>query len=281
MVWCSTMSSGGRRMDGRTALGCLLDQQCSCSLCPDRPRRAWPTSSPWSPAFDRHCIDQQQTMVTASHLCGGHLPLGPKRDRHPSQRSGSTLRCGVADCLLAGNCSVMFGSGAVPPMDEGRMVASGSSLYCYFLLYFFLRFAAHDKKLAFSWSVMSLVDYFTVPPTFVAIGLDRNWFGLRYLRVLNLLWLVDLARATGLLANLLAIKFARLFLYIMTGTFLLLECSATPGTLHDNTLQQKTTFWNFAYFSVITISTVGYGDMSTKTILGNIFCCLYMFACLV
>ncbi|GAV06593.1 hypothetical protein RvY_16557 [Ramazzottius varieornatus] len=156
---------------------------------------------------------------------------------------------------------------------------------CYFLVYFFLRFAATDKKLHFIWSEMSLVDYFTIPPTFVAIGLDRNWFGLRFLRVLNLLWSVDLLRSFGVVPQLLAVKFARLFIYIVSaiiigaGTFLLLECSGDPWDM-DGTLQQNVTFWNYAYFSVVTISTVGYGDISMRTTLGKIFCCLYIFACL-
>ncbi|OQV23327.1 Calcium-activated potassium channel subunit alpha-1 [Hypsibius exemplaris] len=156
---------------------------------------------------------------------------------------------------------------------------------CYLLIYFILRFMSAQNKLAFLFEIYSVVDYFTIPVTFVAIGLNRNWHGLRYLRIINLLWLVDLLHRFKALKTVAQIQFSRLVVYITiaiivgAGTFLLLECQGDPWDI-DNTLQQNGTFWNYAYFSVVTISTVGYGDLGCKTVLGKLFCCLYIFACL-
>lgn len=42
---------------------------------------------------------------------------------------------------------------------------------------FYLQFVAANDKLLFWLEVFSFVDYFTIPPSFVAIYLDRNWLG--------------------------------------------------------------------------------------------------------
>jgi len=39
------------------------------------------------------------------------------------------------------------------------------------------QFIAASEKLSFLIELFSLVDYFTIPPSFVAIYLNRNWLG--------------------------------------------------------------------------------------------------------
>jgi len=39
------------------------------------------------------------------------------------------------------------------------------------------QFIAASEKLSFLVELFSLVDYFTIPPSFVAIYLNRNWLG--------------------------------------------------------------------------------------------------------
>jgi len=40
-----------------------------------------------------------------------------------------------------------------------------------------VQFIAASEKLSFLIELFSLVDYFTIPPSFVAIYLNRNWLG--------------------------------------------------------------------------------------------------------
>jgi len=40
-----------------------------------------------------------------------------------------------------------------------------------------VQFIAASEKLSFLVELFSLVDYFTIPPSFVAIYLNRNWLG--------------------------------------------------------------------------------------------------------
>lgn len=43
---------------------------------------------------------------------------------------------------------------------------------------FILQFVAAPDKLWFLVEIYSFVDYFTIPPSFVAVYLDRNWLGM-------------------------------------------------------------------------------------------------------
>lgn len=45
----------------------------------------------------------------------------------------------------------------------------------------------------------SFVDYFTIPPMFVSIFLDRTWIGLRFLRVLRLMSIPDILQYLNVL----------------------------------------------------------------------------------
>ena len=55
-----------------------------------------------------------------------------------------------------------------------------------FMAYFFMRFLAANDKLVFMFQLYSLVDFFTIPPSFVSLVLGRVWIGLRCLRILRL-----------------------------------------------------------------------------------------------
>jgi len=42
---------------------------------------------------------------------------------------------------------------------------------------FYFQFVAANDKLWFWLDIFSIVDYFTIPPSFVAIYLDHQWLG--------------------------------------------------------------------------------------------------------
>ena len=59
------------------------------------------------------------------------------------------------------------------------------ALNIFFMVYFFIRFIAASDKLWFMLELYSFVDYFTIPPSFVSIYLNRTWIGFRFLRALR------------------------------------------------------------------------------------------------
>lgn len=54
---------------------------------------------------------------------------------------------------------------------------SNICFFLYFIFVFALQFIAASDKLWFMLEMYSFVDYFTIPPSFVSIYLDRTWIG--------------------------------------------------------------------------------------------------------
>lgn len=80
-------------------------------------------------------------------------------------------------------------------------------------LRFFVRFSqfiAASDKLWFMLEMYSFVDYFTIPPSFVSIYLDRTWIGLRFLRALRLMTVPDILQYLNILKTSSSIRLAQL-----------------------------------------------------------------------
>lgn len=69
---------------------------------------------------------------------------------------------------------------------------------------------AASDKLWFMLEMYSFVDYFTIPPSFVSIYLDRTWIGLRFLRALRLMTVPDILQYLNVLKTSSSIRLAQL-----------------------------------------------------------------------
>ncbi|XP_024913485.1 calcium-activated potassium channel subunit alpha-1 isoform X6 [Cynoglossus semilaevis] len=145
----------------------------------------------------------------------------------------------------------------------------------FFLLYFGLRFIAANDKLWFWLEVNSVVDFFTVPPVFVSVYLNRSWLGLRFLRALRLIQFSEILQFLNILKTSNSIKLVNLCsIFISTwltaaGFIHLVENSGDPWDNFQNS--QALSYWECVYLLMVTMSTVGYGDVYAKTTLGRLF----------
>uniref|UniRef100_A0A1A8E0D9 Calcium-activated potassium channel subunit alpha-1 n=2 Tax=Nothobranchius TaxID=28779 RepID=A0A1A8E0D9_NOTKA len=145
----------------------------------------------------------------------------------------------------------------------------------FFLLYFGLRFIAANDKLWFWLEVNSVVDFFTVPPVFVSVYLSRSWLGLRFLRALRLIQFSEILQFLNILKTSNSIKLVNLCsIFISTwltaaGFIHLVENSGDPWESFKNS--QALSYWECVYLLMVTMSTVGYGDVYAKTTLGRLF----------
>ncbi|TSK22831.1 Calcium-activated potassium channel subunit alpha-1 [Bagarius yarrelli] len=174
----------------------------------------------------------------------------------------------------------------------------------FFLLYFGLRFIAANDKLWFWLEVNSVVDFFTVPPVFVSVYLNRSWLenpfyqcvrtkGFELLldlqdptqisrerTVLPLLWAGEgrgkvSQRLTGnsgiwfeiskSLETDTVLRNFTVFEYLEDKV----ENSGDPWENFQNS--QPLSYWECVYLLMVTMSTVGYGDVCAKTTLGRLF----------
>ncbi|NXE76604.1 KCNU1 protein, partial [Cochlearius cochlearius] len=160
-----------------------------------------------------------------------------------------------------------------------------TSFNAFFLLYFGLRFVAADDKLRFWLELNSLVDFFTIPPVFVSYYLKRNWLGLRFLRALRLLELPRILQFLRITKNNYSIKLSKLFaVFISTwltaaGFIHLVENNGDPWVQPANS--QSLSYFKCMYLVMMTMSTVGYGDVVVQTKLGRTFTVFFIIGGLV
>ncbi|KAK6313356.1 hypothetical protein J4Q44_G00167030 [Coregonus suidteri] len=150
------------------------------------------------------------------------------------------------------------------------------------LMYFGLRFLAAQDKLTVWVDLRSLVDFFTITPSFVTLFSRRAWLGLRFIRAMHILELPVVLQILNVLnSNSTTLKLSRL-VAILTGTLLtsagfihLLENSGDPWLDFSN--PQPLYYFDCVYFLVVTMSTVGYGDVEIRTTLGRLFVIIFIF----
>jgi len=148
-----------------------------------------------------------------------------------------------------------------------------------FMIYFLIRFVAANDKLHFMFEIGSFVDYFTIPPMFVSIFLDRTWIGLRFLRVLRLMSIPDILQYLNVLKVTTSIRLCQISAMFISvwlaaaGIVHLLENSGDPPDFDNG---QTLTYWDCVYFLMVTMSTVGYGDIFCITTLGKGFQVLFL-----
>lgn len=158
------------------------------------------------------------------------------------------------------------------------------ALNIFFMVYFFIRFIAASDKLWFMLELYSFVDYFTIPPSFVSIYLDRTWIGLRFLRALRLMSIPDILQYLNVLKTSSSIRLAQLVSIVISvwltaaGIIHLLENSGDPLEFSNT---HAISYWECVYFLIVTMSTVGYGDIYCTTTLGRAFIVLFILVGLV
>ncbi|GLV41050.1 slowpoke [Carabus blaptoides fortunei] len=149
----------------------------------------------------------------------------------------------------------------------------------FFMVYFFIRFIAASDKLWFMLEMYSFVDYFTIPPSFVSIYLDRTWIGLRFLRALRLMTVPDILQYLNILKTSSSIRLAQLVSIFISvwltaaGIIHLLENSGDPLEFKN---PHPLPYWTCVYFLIVTMSTVGYGDVYCQTVLGRTFLVFFL-----
>ena len=141
-------------------------------------------------------------------------------------------------------------------------------------IFSFLRLLASDNIIFYWFNIYSVVDVFTLPHIFVSIALGVDWIGLRSLRFVWLTQVTTVLRFAPFIHSQDAVDLISLFIYFLvlwltsSGIIHLVETQGDPWRGFSNRADNPVLV--YAYFIMVTISTVGYGDIAPKTDLGRI-----------
>lgn len=150
------------------------------------------------------------------------------------------------------------------------------------IIFFVIRLLASDNLVLFWLKIHTIVDVVTLPNIFISISLGQDWLDTKTLRFVWLTQLTDVLRflpfkssqgtieAVALMVRLLALWLGA------TGLIHLLETTGDPWRDFDN--QQSNSFLEYAYFIMVTMSTVGYGDYFAMTDIGRGFMTFFIIA---
>ncbi len=163
----------------------------------------------------------------------------------------------------------------------------GSVLYSFewgFTLFFTLEYAIRlwcgDKALRYAFSFFGIVDFLGVIPTYLGLLFHGSHYlvAIRFLRVLRVFRVMKLSSYEGeLRAMSLALKASRR--RILVFLFFVLTLVVVLGSLMYVVEGQANGFTSIPtsiYWAVVTLTTVGYGDISPGTPLGQTIAAILM-----
>ena len=150
------------------------------------------------------------------------------------------------------------------------------------IAFFFIRLLASDNLLLFWIKAHNIVDVVTLPHAFIAIALGQDWLDIKSLRFIWLTQITDVLRFLPFIHSQDTIDVVSLVVRLValwlsaTGVIHVLESTGDPWRGFSN--EQHVTFLEYAYFTIVTMSTVGYGDYFAMTDIGKAFMTVFIIA---
>lgn len=190
-------------------------------------------------------------------------------------RSGRTFdACIQALIILSLVCLAVETLPGITPQQQAILDLIETVLIVIFTVEYLVRFYVSRAKYAFSF--FGIVDLLSVLPFYLALGVDMQHLrAFRFLRLIRILKLARYSGATRRLHRALIIAREEIVLYLIL-TLILFYLAAAGIYFFEHEAQPEAfaSIFHSIYWAAISISSVGYGDMSPITVGGKIFTCL-------
>ncbi len=147
-----------------------------------------------------------------------------------------------------------------------------------FTVEYAIRWATAEKKWTYPFRPMSLVDLAAILPFFLALQVDlRAVRAFRLVRVLRILKLARYNQALQHLADAFALVRREFAVFaFLAGITLLLSATGIYYAEHDSQPDKFGSILACLWWSIVTLTTVGYGDVFPVTPFGKVFASLVM-----
>lgn len=142
-----------------------------------------------------------------------------------------------------------------------------------FTIEYVLRIYVADKKIRFIFSFFGLIDLLAILPFYLSFGVDlRSLRALRFLRLFRVLKLVRYNRAMNHFIKAMGTAREQILLFIFI-TVILIYFAAVGIYYFENEVQPDkfSSIFDSLWWAIITLTTVGYGDVYPITVGGKVF----------
>ena len=196
-------------------------------------------------------------------------------------RAGRAFDIGLLVAIVLSVLTVMLDS-----VEEIRLVWGSllRSLEWFFTVLFFfeylLRLAVVRRPLAYAFSLLGIIDFLSLVPTLAAllIASSRYLLAIRTLRLLRVFRIFKLGRFVGegefIVKALKASRFK--ILVFLTAVLMLAIAVGSLMYVVEGGQRGFTSIPKSIYWAIVTLTTVGYGDISPHTVVGQALASLLM-----
>ncbi|RUR75719.1 ion transporter [Chlorogloeopsis fritschii PCC 9212] len=180
---------------------------------------------------------------------------------------GKAINLAIAGLVLLSSIIFVAETYHIPDTVRLNLNALDTIILIIFAVEYLLRLWSSDNKIQYIFSFYALIDLMAIVPYFIGI-IDISFIRLlRWFRILRLIRFIDKKFLFGIssedgviFARILFTLFAIIFVY--SGLIYQVEHPANPKVF--------VTFLDAFYFSVVTMTTVGFGDVTPVSELGRL-----------
>ncbi len=149
-----------------------------------------------------------------------------------------------------------------------------------FTIEYIARLYVSDKPLKYVFSFLGLIDLFSIIPTYLTLFVSGTHFlvvirTVRLLRVFRILKLTRYLSEAKVLGEALKASRYKIFVFMLS-VFSFQIISGTLMYLIEGAENGFTSIPRSIYWAIVTLTTVGYGDIAPSTVLGQAFASMLM-----
>jgi len=158
--------------------------------------------------------------------------------------------------------------------------ASEYTVVAIFTVEYLVRWWLSENRLRYPFTFMAIVDLLAILPTYLRLGLDlRSLRAIRLLRIFRLLKLGRYSRALQFLGDAIKQSSAELVMFgFLAGIVILISAMGLYYAEHDAQPEVYSSIPDSLWWAVVTLTTVGYGDVYPVTAVGRLIASAIMLA---